>query len=301
MKKIVQEKGTATVLQTSLGDVPIRNAMLVLALGTLPTTTLVLNSFPKAEFPMLSGVGERFTGHFKSLVVARIPKQSLSYSNKLQKFELGAVYIAGVHPDTHAQYHIQLCAIADTDPEQNATYAFRHMPDFFVSPTIEQLDASKDHVILVCKALGELDYNNDDNWFRLQVSDDDDLKTNCHLQVVANERDSALWDVMEEATFSVLEQGLSNGSNIEYWQPAQGAWSSTRPPPGAMRQPKVAHEASTMWMGSGEGSPVDLDYRPRGVKNVYITGGSLWPTGGSWNPTAAMVALAIHLADKLTN
>ena len=48
-------------------------------------------------------------------------------------------------------------------------------------------------------------------------------------------------------------------------------------------------------------APVGLDYRPRGVENVYITGGSLWPTGGSWNPTAAMVALAIHLADTLSN
>ena len=301
VKKIVQKEGTATVLQTSLGDIPIGNAKLVLALGTLPATTLVLNSFPKSQFPMLSGVGERFAGHFMSHVVARIPKQSLSYSEKLQKFELGAVYIAGVHPDTHAQYHIQLCAIADTDPEQNAAYAFRHMPDFFAAPNKEQLNTSKDHVVLVCLAMGELDYRNDDNWFRLQDSGDGDLTANCHLQIVANERDSALWDVMEEATFSVLEQGLSNGSNVEYWQPVKGVWSPTRPPPGAMRQPKLSHEASTMWMGSDEGSPVDLDYRPRGVKNVFITGGSLWPTGGSWNPTAAMVALAIHLADKLSN
>lgn len=36
------------------------------------------------------------------------------------------------------------------------------------------------------------------------------------------------------------------------------------------------------------------------VENVYITGASLWPTGGSWNPTLTMVALAQDLADNLT-
>jgi choline dehydrogenase-like flavoprotein len=34
------------------------------------------------------------------------------------------------------------------------------------------------------------------------------------------------------------------------------------------------------------------------VENVFVTGGGLWPTGGSWNPTMTMVALAQDLADR---
>ena len=45
---------------------------------------------------------------------------------------------------------------------------------------------------------------------------------------------------------------------------------------------------------------VGLDYRLKGVENVYVTGASLWPTSGSWNPTMTMVGLAQHLADNLT-
>ena len=56
-----------------------------------------------------------------------------------------------------------------------------------------------------------------------------------------------------------------------------------------------------MWMGGDgdEEAPVGLDYRLRGVENVFITGGALWPTGGSWNPVLTIVAMAMHLADSL--
>ena len=62
------------------------------------------------------------------------------------------------------------------------------------------------------------------------------------------------------------------------------------------------HEGSTLWIGdetSGE-SPAEMNYRLRGVDNVYVTGGALWPASGSWNPTVTMVALAQDLADQLS-
>jgi hypothetical protein len=43
---------------------------------------------------------------------------------------------------------------------------------------------------------------------------------------------------------------------------------------------------------------VNEDYRLKRVENVYVTGGSLWPKGGSWNPTLMMVGMAQHLADS---
>jgi choline dehydrogenase-like flavoprotein len=48
-----------------------------------------------------------------------------------------------------------------------------------------------------------------------------------------------------------------------------------------------------------EDAPVNDDYRLKGVENVYITGGALWPTGGSWNPVVTIVAMAMHLADTI--
>jgi choline dehydrogenase-like flavoprotein len=59
------------------------------------------------------------------------------------------------------------------------------------------------------------------------------------------------------------------------------------------------HEGSTLYLGQDDGAPVGLDYRLNGVQNVFVTGGCLWPTAGSWNPTMTMVALTQHLADTL--
>ena len=302
VSKIIQENGKATALLTSRGKVILGNAKLVLAMGTLPPTTLMLNSFPKATFPRLKYIGERFTAHFISSVIARIPRSSLPYKDKLGEFEIGAMYIAGTHPSSGAQYHIQLSAVTDAHPVRNAADAFRYMPDVVAAPSEEQLNTSIDHVVFVCAALGELDYDNDENWFRL--NDGHDPTCNVDLQVVAKATDNALWDVMDEATISVLKNGLS-GSNVEYWhyKGDSGFWSTDPPTCDESRVAGLVHEASTMWIGdeNDKMAPVGLDYRPRGVENVYITGGSLWPTGGSWNPTAAMVALAIHLADTLSN
>jgi choline dehydrogenase-like flavoprotein len=44
---------------------------------------------------------------------------------------------------------------------------------------------------------------------------------------------------------------------------------------------------------------VDPDGRVHGTGNLYVTGGSVFPTGGYANPSLTIAALAIRLADHL--
>lgn len=62
----------------------------------------------------------------------------------------------------------------------------------------------------------------------------------------------------------------------------------------------MVHEGSTLYIGSDEDAVVGLDYRPKGVENVYVTGASLYSVSGSWNPTLTMVGLAQHFTDTLS-
>ncbi|MTW02364.1 GMC family oxidoreductase [Duganella ginsengisoli] len=302
VEKIIQQDGTATALQTSRGILPLGSANLILAMGTLPPATLVRNSFPDAP-----NVGERFTAHFITAIVARVPKALLDPNGEFGDLELGACYVAGVADgDYKQQFHIQLSALSDKNPKQNAGTALRYMPDVVATATQTQLETSPDHVVFVCAVLGELDYRNRDNWFRTNPQDGN-LVTNSLLQIQESAADQKTWDAMDNATFDVLERVLGKGAGqTEYWfgtpepsNPDAGYWASARPSVAQRRVSGLVHEGSSLYIGEEQDAPVDTDYKLRGSSNVYVTGGGLWPQGGSWNPTMTMVALAQDLADKL--
>ena len=295
VEKIVHDGKKATHLKTSRGYIPLGNAKLILAMSTLPSTTLVLNSFNKVEFPRLANVGERFTAHCVSSVVARAPRSALPVLPSDQGIQLGAVYIVGKQ---QAQFHLQLSAAATCKPDSDDLDSCQRYSANSISP--DRINDSPEHVLISCSALGELDHKNQDNWFRLKDVHHSDLTCNCELQIIPNKQDLNLWNSMEDEMFEVIENNLSSTQDkVEYWH--EGVWKTEHPKRDCIRKLDMVHDASTMWVGDDEDTeaPVGLDYRLRGVDNVYITGGALWPTGGSWNPVLTIVAMAMHLADSV--
>ena len=103
---------------------PIGDANLVVALGTLPPTTLLRNSFPDT-----CELGQRFSAHFITAIVARVPKKDIDSDGEFGELELAANYIAGIRNNYEEQFHIQLSTLWDKDPEKNAETALRYMPD----------------------------------------------------------------------------------------------------------------------------------------------------------------------------
>jgi len=59
------------------------------------------------------------------------------------------------------------------------------------------------------------------------------------------------------------------------------------------------HMGTTRMSDTPQRGVVDRDCRVHGIANLYIAGSSVFPTGGSANPTLTIVALALRLADHL--
>lgn len=57
------------------------------------------------------------------------------------------------------------------------------------------------------------------------------------------------------------------------------------------------HLGTTRMATSPDDGVVDRDSRVHGLANLYVTGGSVFPTSGHANPTLTIVALAVRLAD----
>ena len=218
------------------------------------------------------------------------------------ELELAAIYLAGRDASSQLQYHVQMTALSDREPEKNASRAARHMPDVVATASPEQLSTSKDYVVFVCAVLGEMGEQNPNTW--LKKIGGTNPTTNVLLQAQVSPEDIKLYGTMEEATFQALELVLSpKGANrVQYWQASSNSWGTKRPSSNEIRVPGMVHEGSTMFIGDDDDADaaVGLDYQLKGVENVYVTGASLWPTSGSWNPTMTMVGLAQHLADNLT-
>ena len=302
VETILHDGRRATALRTNHDQIiPLNGTTkLILAMSTLPATTLVLNSFKQNEFPQLSNVGKRFSAHFVSSVVSRVPRSSLLLSGKASDVELGAVYIAG--SKEQAQYHLQLSAVSYTqcdDPNNIHSICKRYSAN---SIPRECIDVSEDFIVMSCSTLGELNHRNQNNQFAL-IDNHPCPSANGRLTIHLDDQDRELWNWMDEVTVKTMIALLpaSNSDDLEYWHETEKKWSTDIPRIDQMRKKFLVHDSSTMWIGdiNDDAAPVKDDYRLKGVENVYLTGGALWPTGGSWNPVVTIVAMAMHLADTI--
>jgi hypothetical protein len=288
--------GRVTTLETGCGPIGVGDAKIVLAMGAIPAATLLMNSFGA----LLPNAGRRYTGHLMSRFTARVRRSAFREAGAL---ELGAHILRGRH-DNGLQYQVQVSAFAAQDPLRDAATIAAEAPDAGAVPSPAQLQGSADWVLFVCTALGEIGETDGGNGMRLNGGAEP--TTNLTLQLQAGPREMALWDLMDDAvcrTIDALARCSADApSSIEYWidEGPSGYWQSARAPSRQVRSSLVVDEASPLWIGDDPASSVvGLDYRPHGVRNVYVTGAALFPTAGAWNPALTVCGLAQDLAERI--
>lgn len=290
--------GRVTTLETGCGSIRVGDAKVVLAMGAIPSATLLMNSFGD----LLPNAGKRYTGHFMSRLTARVRRSAFREAGVL---ELGAHVLQG-RAENGLQYQVQVSAFASSNPARDAATIAAEAPDAGAVPSPAQLHGSEDWVLFVCTALGEISEANGDNRMRLNGSADP--TTNITLQLQAGPSALQLWDLMDDAVCQTLatlaSRDAAASAAVEYWidEGPLGCWHKVQPPRRQVRSHLIVDEASPLWIGEEPSSSVvALDYRPHGVCNLHVTGAALFPTVGSCNPTLAVCGLAQDLADHLSH
>ena len=100
-------------------------------------------------------------------------------------------------------------------------------------------------------------------------------------------------DVRMRRAMVILARELGAAGLARTWVPGDASRFVWRQDPGG-------HHMGATRMGTDPAvSVVNADSRTHQVENLYITGGSVFTTGGDSNPTLTIVALAHRLADRL--
>jgi choline dehydrogenase-like flavoprotein len=188
---------------------------------------------------------------------------------------------------------------------------FRMIPDLDLLSNMLAAQTA-DKIAITVRGLGEMTGtqsqpvpNNSNSWINLSPFEFDEFGVpRAWVQLVTTAADNTLWDSMDQAALSLVQQVAGSSGNIEYFY--NGGWQS--PPPSLniisnqMRDPlgTTHHESGTLWMGSPGSSVTNENGRFHHINNAYVADLALFPTVGSANPTLVGLTLARKVAAAIS-
>ncbi|HBF29476.1 GMC oxidoreductase [Rhizobium sp.] len=263
----------------------VGGAHVILANNTLEAASLALTALP--DHPLL---GQNLSVHNRSALTMRIPvKQFPEIEKELQVcsfYQLGQV-------DRERFYHAHISVVYNPYPHEDRATLYRVLPDAS-SPQSLRIYTDPDYVYVLIQTLGEvLGERSAQSWNNVTRVDGETVVT---LEI--RDADEAAWKKMDAFSHDIAHV-LAAGASVEYQQ-ADESWTSH--PPANLRSNMVFHEAGTLWMGEDPATSVtDLQGRVHALGNLWGTGGMLFPSPGSWNPTFTGIAMTFRLARHFAN
>ncbi len=302
--RVVTNKGSV--------DVP-PNGQVFIALGTIESTRLALNSLPNAN----GLIGRNLMAHLRSNVTFRVPRASFgdaldpAIHPEARNQEASALFVKGVH--THADgtlghFHVQITAagVGELGMDSEADL-FKKIPDIDLLDNFRDLNVK--WVICTLRGIGEIvgDKTSADPQNRITLDagqgpyDYGQPRALVRLEAgPAGSKELVLWDAMDAAC-DELATVFANGGPIQYLSSQSGGvWQNTPPGPDARRDTlsSTHHEGGTLWMGDDPATSVTDEWgRFHEADNLSAIGPALLPTMGSPNPMLSGVALARRMAD----
>ncbi len=276
------------------------NCAVVLALSAVESTRLALLSFPT---PLM---GCNLMVHLRTNFTVRIRRTAIAASLPAQ-LETAAMLVRGSIPQ--GRFHLQLTASASPS-SSSEELLFRMIPDLDLLSNILAAQSSG-WIAITVRGLGEMAGdktspvpNSTGSWINLSPFEFDEFGVpRAWVQLVTTPADDTLWDTMDQAALTLVQQLAGNPANIEYLY--NGVWQALPPTLNTIRTQlrdglgTTYHEAGTLWMGAPGSSVTDEDGKFHHISNAYVTDLALFPTVGSVNPVLVGLTLARKVASAI--
>jgi hypothetical protein len=308
VNRLQVQDGQVVGVETNQGTVPVPpNGKVILALGTIESTRLALNSF--AGQPGAERIGHNLMVHVRSNLTIRIPRESLAgLTGAPPNLQAAALFSKCRHQfadNSFGYFHLQVTAAGlgalGTDSEAEL---FKLIPD--VDTLHRFISASDTYIVITIRSVGEMRPQNADSFVRLDPELDEFGVQRAFVQLQPTANDDELWQSMDTASDQaalVFAAGAAYEVQTSTGFVAVAAGQPASTVEGVQRRDGLGtthHEAGTLWMGDDPASSVtDSDARFHDVANAYALGPSVQPTVGSTNPMLSSIALGRRLANHL--
>jgi choline dehydrogenase-like flavoprotein len=267
----------------------------VLALGTIESTRIALESFPTTPNPADEKMGRNLTVHMRSTTTVQINRSVLEESSKPLPTDLQAAALLARGETRDGHFHLQLTAADDRTGDADKLL-FRLIPD--VDLLREILDAQDAAFVAVTfrgfaetKGVKDQPIRNPAlRWIDLSPFERDQFGfRRAFVNLAISPAEARLWNAMDAATVEFARK-LAGEDNT-----AIRFLSSTRDGLGT-----TYHESGTLWMGDDPATSVtDANGRFHHVANAYCVDQALFPALGSVNPVLTGLTLTRKIAEHI--
>jgi hypothetical protein len=268
------------------------NCAVILALGTIESTRLALNSFPTSPGnPAGELMGRNLMAHWRSNIFVRIQRSAIDPGNTLPAdLQTAALLVRGSTPQ--GKFHIQVTASADPGGNSDALL-------YTMIPDIDLLDQTLANqqsgwISIGFRGVSQLAGdpltgvpNSSGRWIDLSPFENDEFGIpRAYVQLNSTSAEDGLANAMDAAILALANALAGNNpANLQVTSQDRDGLGTTY------------HEAGTLWMGTNTGTSVtDTNGRFHNTANAFCTDQSLFVTVGSVNPTLTGLALSRKVA-----
>lgn len=318
----------ATGIETNRGSIGLApNGVVVIALGTIESARLALNTFDGAGIPTAPRMGRNLMAHVRSNLTIRVPRASIpNLLPQTGDLQTAALFVKGRAVNNNGRvlgtFHLQITASGGAQTVGSEDELFKKVPDvdFF-----DKLRTANDTTVAITiRGIGQMsaaDFGNlgaHPSRVELDLNRSDEFGIRrVFVTLTPTQDDFDLWTIMDQTTdevarifangqaFQVVFDGgatVNVGANdnlaaISPYAPKAAAPQNRRDGLGTTH-----HETGTLWMGDDPATSVtSSEGRLHFTDNLYAAGPCLFPSIGSPNPMLTGIALARRTGDRIVN